>query len=155
MIHYSAIVETKIDDSTNVWHNAVIREGAKIGKNCTICQGVFIDSGVIIGNGCKIKNNAMLFDGVELGDDVFIGPGVSFTNVINPRAFISRKHEFKKTLVKKGATIGAGATIVCGIEIGEYAFVGAGSVVTKDVMAYEKVYGVPARSKGSVDILCL
>ena len=151
--HESAHIDdgVEIGEGTKIWHNVVIRKGAVIGKNCTICQGVYIDENVVIGDRCKIKNNALLFTGVKLNYDVFIGPGVVFTNVINPRAFIERKHEFKATFVEQGATIGANATIVCGIEIGEYAMIGAGSVVTHSVGKNALFYGNPGKFKGYVN----
>jgi UDP-2-acetamido-3-amino-2,3-dideoxy-glucuronate N-acetyltransferase len=124
--------------------------GAEIGKNCNIGQNVFIAEDVIVGNNCKIQNNISLYKGVTIEDDVFIGPSAVFTNIKNPRAFINRKNEYIKTHVKKGATIGANATIVCGVTIGEYSFIGAGSVITKDVPPYSIVYGAPGRVKGKV-----
>lgn len=136
---------------TQIWHFCHVRSGAKIGRNCILGQNVFVDEGAVIGNGCKIQNNVSVYNSVTLEDSVFIGPSVVFTNVINPRAFIERKHEFKRTLVKEGATIGANATIVCGVTIGRYAMIGAGSVVTKDVPEFGLAYGVPARLKGWVD----
>ena len=133
---------------TKVWHYSHIMKGARIGKNCVIGQNVFIGSKAIIGNGVKIQNNVSIYDGVKLEDDVFCGPSVVFTNVTNPRSYISRTSEFKETLIKKGATIGANSTILCGITIGEYAFIGAGAVVTKDVPPYALIYGNPALLKG-------
>lgn len=122
--------------------------GASIGNGCNIGQNVMIDRGVSIGNGVKIQNNVSVYSGVTVEDDVFIGPSVVFTNVINPRSFIERKHEFKPTLLRRGATIGANSTVVCGVKIGEYALVGAGSTVTKDVKPFAIVMGVPARQHG-------
>jgi UDP-2-acetamido-3-amino-2,3-dideoxy-glucuronate N-acetyltransferase len=121
-----------------------------IGENCVIGQNVFIDNGTVIGNGVKIQNNVSVYNGVTLEDQVFIGPSVVFTNVINPRAFIERKNEFKPTLVRKGASLGANATILCGVIIGEFALVAAGSVVTKDVQPYALVMGNPASPRGWV-----
>jgi UDP-2-acetamido-3-amino-2,3-dideoxy-glucuronate N-acetyltransferase len=123
-------------------------QGATIGENCSIGQNVVISTGVIIGNNVRIQNNVSVYEGVVCEDDVFIGPSAVFTNVINPRSMVSRKHEFKKTIVKKGASIGANATIVCGNTLGEYSFIGAGSVVTKDVPAYALIIGNPGRQKG-------
>lgn len=137
--------ETSIRHNTRIWAFSSVAAGAMIGERCTIGQGVHIGPKVVVGNGCKIQNGAQLFEGVTLEDDVFIGPHVVFTNVTIPRAFVNRKAEFKPTLVKKGASIGANATIVCGITIGEYAMVGAGSVVTKSVPAHALVTGNPAR----------
>ena len=124
-----------IGEGTHVWYFCHIMTGAVIGTHCNIGQNVMIGKGVHIGNGVKIQNNVSVYEGVTLEDDVFVGPSVVFTNVINPRSAVSRKHEFKSTLVKRGATMGANATIVCGVTIGEYAFIGAGAVVTKDVRA--------------------
>ena len=153
-IHSSAIIDTgaSIGEGTHIWHFCHIMPEAIIGTNCNIGQNVFIDNNVSIGNAVKIQNNVSVYNGVTLQDDVFIGPSVVFTNVINPRSFIERKNEFKKTLVEKGATIGANATILCGITIGQYAMIGAGAVVTKDVPAYALVVGNPAKQVGSVDI---
>jgi UDP-2-acetamido-3-amino-2,3-dideoxy-glucuronate N-acetyltransferase len=125
--------------------------GAKIGKNCSLGQNVNIGSRAVIGDGVKIQNNVSVYDDVVIEDDVFCGPSCVFTNVINPRAFVERKHEYKKTIIKKGASIGANATIVCGVTIGEYALIGAGSVVTRDVPAYALAYGNPARVRGKVN----
>ena len=124
--------------------------GAVIGAGCSIGQNVNIGSRAILGNNCKIQNNVSIYDDVELEDDVFCGPSMVFTNVINPRSFVERKHEYKKTLLKKGATIGANATILCGNTIGEYAMVGAGAVVTRNIPDYALVFGSPARIKGWV-----
>jgi UDP-2-acetamido-3-amino-2,3-dideoxy-glucuronate N-acetyltransferase len=125
--------------------------GARVGENCILGQNVFVDNNVRIESGCKIQNNVSLYNGVQLEQDVFIGPSVVFTNVINPRAFIERKQEFRPTLVQRGASIGANATIVCGITIGAFAFIGAGAVVTKDVPPFAKVLGNPAKQTGWVD----
>jgi UDP-2-acetamido-3-amino-2,3-dideoxy-glucuronate N-acetyltransferase len=141
-----------IGEGTKIWHFSHIMSGAQIGNNCSIGQNVNVGSRAVIGNGVKIQNNVSVYDDVIIEDDVFCGPSCVFTNVINPRAFVERKHEYKKTVVKKGASIGANATIVCGVIIGEYALVGAGSVVTKDVAPYSLVYGTPARVMGKVDM---
>ncbi len=152
-LHPTAIVDapTQIGDGTRIWHFTHISKDVFIGKNCVIGQNVFIGKNVRIGNGVKIQNNVSVFEGVEIEDDVFIGPSVVFTNVINPRAFIERKEEFKKTLIRKGASVGANTTIICGNTIGEYAMVGAGSVVTKSIENCELWFGNPALKKGMVD----
>lgn len=137
-----------IGSGTTIWHFCHIMQNAVIGENCNIGQNVMIGKGVTLGNNVKVQNNVSIYEGVICGDDVFIGPSVVFTNVINPRSAVSRKHEFKSTILKRGATIGANATIVCGVTIGEFAFVGAGSVVTKSVAAYALVKGNPARQTG-------
>jgi UDP-2-acetamido-3-amino-2,3-dideoxy-glucuronate N-acetyltransferase len=149
-VHETACIDegADIDEKTQVWHFSHIMSGARMGKNCNIGQNVFIGSGATLGNNIKIQNNVSIYESVELEDDVFCGPSMVFTNVFNPRSFISRRKEFRKTLVKKGATIGANATIVCGNTIGQYAFIGAGSVVTKDVPDYALVYGNPGQVKG-------
>ncbi len=151
-IHESATVAdgTQIGEGTSIWQNCIIQDDVIIGENCSIGANVFIEKGVRIGNGVKIKNNIAIYSGVEIEDDVFLGPNCVFTNVINPRAFISRKHEFKKTIVGKGATIGANATIICGHNIGEYAMVGAGCVVTHDIRDYNLVVGNPDRVLGYI-----
>ena len=152
-VHESSYVDdgAEIGEGTKIWHFSHIMGGAKIGKNCTLGQNVNVGSRAIIGDGVKIQNNVSVYDDVIIEDDVFCGPSCVFTNVINPRAFIQRKEEYKTTIIKKGATIGANATIVCGVTIGEYALVGAGSVVTRDIPAYALAYGNPARVHGSVD----
>lgn len=139
-----------IGEHTTIWHFSHVMRGATIGRNCTLGQNVHVATGAIIGNGCKIQNNVSIFDGVELGDGVFVGPSAVFTNVLTPRAFIDRKAEFKTTKVGVGATIGANATILCGIEIGEYAMIGAGAVVTDTVGPHELWLGIPARPSGWV-----
>lgn len=141
-----------IGKNTKIWHWTHISSGSIIGENCTIGQNVFIGNNVKIGNGVKIQNNVSIFSGVEIEDEVFCGPSVVFTNVINPRSFIERKKEFKLTKVCKGASIGANSTIICGIIINKYSFIGAGSVVTKNVKKFEKIYGNPAVHKGWVTI---
>ena len=153
-VHESSYVDegAEIGEGTKVWHFTHIMSGAKVGKKCSIGQNVNIGGKAIIGNGVKIQNNVSLYDDVVIEDDVFCGPSCVFTNVINPRSFIERKHEYKQTLVKKGASIGANATIVCGVTVGEYALIGAGSVVTKDVPPYALVYGNPARVHGTVNV---
>lgn len=150
--HPTAVIgyPVEIGEGTKIWHFCHIMAGAKIGKNCIIGQNVFIASGAVLGNNIKVQNNVSIYDGVILEDDVFCGPSMVFTNVFNPRSFISRKKEFRQTLVKRGATIGANATVICGNTIGQYAFIGAGSVVTKDVPDYALVYGNPGKVKGWV-----
>lgn len=146
-IHPTAIVDDGaiVGEGTRIWHWCHIMKDTIIGTNCNIGENAFIESGVKLGNGVKVKNNVALYSGIECEDGVFLGPNCVFTNVSNPRSFIERKSEFKKTVIKHGATIGANATIVCGHDIGEYAFVGAGSVVTKTVPPYTMVVGNPAR----------
>ena len=151
--HESSYVDegAEIGEGTKIWHFSHIMAGAKIGERCSLGQNVNVGGKAIIGNGVKIQNNVSIYDSVEIEDDVFCGPSMVFTNVINPRAFVERKNEYKKTILKKGCSIGANATVVCGVTIGEYALVGAGSVVTKDVPPYSLVYGNPARVHGKVD----
>lgn len=148
--HTTAVIEpgAVIGEGTNIWHFCHIMPGAVIKNGCNLGQNVFVDNNVTIGNHVKIQNNVSVYNGVVLEDNVFIGPSAVFTNVINPRSFIDRKAEFKKTLIKKGATIGANATLICGIEVGEYAMIGAGSVVTKNVLPYALMIGNPARQHG-------
>ena len=149
-IHPTAIVDdgASLGEGTRVWHWAHISGGARIGERCSFGQNVFVGNDVIIGNNCKVQNNVSIYDAVTLEDDVFCGPSMVFTNVYNPRSAVIRKNEYRRTLVKKGATIGANATLVCGITLGEYAFIGAGAVVNHDVKAYALMVGVPARQVG-------
>lgn len=152
-IHPSSIIspKAKIAKGSKIWHFCHILDETIIGEHCIIGQNCMIGPKVTIGNQVKIQNNVSLYQGVSCEDDVFIGPSVVFTNVLNPRSFISRKHEFKKTLLQKGCTIGANSTIICGITIGKYALIGAGSVVTKNVKPYALLVGNPARQIGWVD----
>lgn len=149
-VHPSAAVDEpcEIGEGTKIWHGAHLSRNCSVGKGCTLGQNVFVAEGVRIGNNVKIQNNVAVYEGVELADDVFCGPSMVFTNVLNPRSHVSRRHEFRKTRIGRGATLGANCTIVCGHDIGEYAFVGAGAVVTKDVPAYALVVGNPARPVG-------
>jgi UDP-2-acetamido-3-amino-2,3-dideoxy-glucuronate N-acetyltransferase len=149
-VHPTAVVDkgAEIGAGTKIWHFTHIMAGARIGENCIIGQNAFIGSGAILGDNIKVQNNVSIYDGTILEDDVFCGPSMVFTNVFNPRSFISRKKEFRKTLVKKGATLGANVTVICGNTIGQYAFIGAGSVVTRDVPDYALVYGNPGKAKG-------
>lgn len=151
-IHPSSTIDgdVRIGDGTKIWYFCHILEHATIGKNCIIGQNCMVGSRVRIGDGVKVQNNVSIYEGVELEDDVFCGPSMVFTNVINPRAFIERKHEFKKTLVKRGATLGANSTIICGITVGRYALVGAGAVVAGNVPDYALMLGVPAKRRGWV-----
>lgn len=151
-IHHTAVVDAgaTIGSGTRIWHFCHIMPKAIIGEGCNIGQNVFIDNNAQVGKGVKIQNNVSVYHGVVLEDEVFVGPSAVFTNVINPRSFIERKNEFKTTLVQKGASIGANATIVCGVTIGRYALIGAGAVVTKNVPAYALVTGNPARQTGWV-----
>jgi UDP-2-acetamido-3-amino-2,3-dideoxy-glucuronate N-acetyltransferase len=149
-IHESSYVDdgATIGADTKIWHFCHVMPGAVIGERCSVGQNVVVMNGVRIGNNVKIQNNVSVYEGVELEDDVFCGPSMVFTNVVNPRSAVPRRDEYRRTHVKRGASIGANATILCGITIGEYAFVGAGSVVTKSVPAYGLVAGVPARRVG-------
>ncbi len=149
-VHESAYVDegAEVGKGTRIWHFSHIMSGARIGENVSVGQNVNVASGAVIGNACKIQNNVSIYDKVELEEGVFCGPSMVFTNVYNPRAFISRKHEYRGTLVKKGATIGANATIVCGVTIGRYAFIGAGAVVNSDVLDFALIVGVPAKQIG-------
>ena len=151
-VHESSYVDEgcTIGEGTKIWHFSHVMNGCSIGKRCNIGQNVVISPGVVLGEGVKIQNNVSVYTGVICEDGVFLGPSCVFTNVINPRAFIERKSEYRKTVVKKGASIGANATIVCGHDIGRYAFVGAGAVVTQNVPDYALVYGAPARIRGYV-----
>lgn len=151
-IHESAYVDdgAVVGDDTRIWHFCHVNSGAVIGERCSLGQNVVVMPRTKIGNNVKIQNNVSVYEGVELEDDVFCGPSMVFTNVINPRSHVSRKHEYQRTLVKRGASIGANATIVCGATLGEYAFVGAGAVVNRDVKPYALVVGVPARQVGWV-----
>lgn len=151
-VHHSSFVDENviIGKGTRIWHFCHILSHTRIGENCVLGQNVMIGPDVVIGNNCKIQNNVSIYKGITLENDVFCGPSCVFTNVINPRAFIERKHEFKNTLIKKGATIGANATIICGNTIGRYALIGAGAVVTKNVEDYALVVGIPARQIGWV-----
>jgi UDP-2-acetamido-3-amino-2,3-dideoxy-glucuronate N-acetyltransferase len=151
-IHSTAVIDlgATIGEGTKIWHFCHVMPAAVVGSNCNIGQNVFIDNNAMVGNGVKIQNNVSVYNGVVLQDDVFVGPSAVFTNVINPRSFIERKSEFKPTLVQKGASIGANATIICGVTIGQYALVGAGAVVTKNVAPYALVTGNPARQTGWV-----
>jgi len=149
-VHESSYVDesAEIGAGTKVWHFCHIMPRAKIGERCNIGQNVLVSSDVTLGNNVKIQNNVSLYTGVIVEDDVFLGPSMVFTNVINPRSHVNRKDEYKTTLVRKGASIGANATIVCGITLGKYCFIGAGAVVTKDVPDYALAYGSPARIRG-------
>lgn len=148
--HESSYIDQpcQIGEGSAIWHYSHVMKNSVIGRGCKLGQNVFVGTGVRLGNNVKVQNNVSIYTGVECEDDVFLGPSMVFTNVTNPRAAIERRTEFKRTLVKKGATIGANATIICGVTIGEYAFVGIGAVVTRDVPPYALVYGNPAERKG-------
>lgn len=152
LIHPTAVIDEgcTIGEGTRIWHFSHVMHGARVGKSCNIGQNVVISPGAIVGDRVKIQNNVSVYTGVTVENDAFLGPSCVFTNVINPRSFISRKDEFRPTIVRRGASIGANATIVCGNEIGEYAMVGAGAVVTKDVPPYSLWVGNPARQAGWV-----
>jgi len=149
-LHDTSIVDepTDIGENTKIWHYSHVMKNAKIGHNCIIGQNVFISEGVIIGNNVKIQNNVSIYKGVICEDDVFIGPSAVFTNVTNPRSFVERKNEFKDTIIKKGSSIGANSTIICGIILGTYSLIGAGSVVTKNVKNFEIIVGNPSKHLG-------
>ena len=151
-VHETACVDepANVGEGTKIWHFCHVMGGAVIGKRCSLGQNVNVGGGAVLGDNVKVQNNVSIYDCVHLEDDVFCGPSMVFTNVFNPRSHISRKHEYRTTLVKRGATIGANATVVCGTTIGRYAMVGAGSVVTRDVPDFALVYGVPARQRGWV-----
>ena len=150
IIHPTAIVDegARIGNGTRVWHWVHICSGAQIGQSCSFGQNVFVGNDVVIGHNVKVQNNVSIYDAVTLEDDVFCGPSMVFTNVFNPRSAVTRKSEYRRTLVKKGASLGANCTIVCGVTVGEYAFVGAGAVVNKNVKSYALVAGVPAKQVG-------
>lgn len=149
-VHESSVVDVgaSIGDNTKIWHFSHVCSGAKIGNSCSLGQNVFISNDVVIGNNVKIQNNVSVYDAVVLEDNVFCGPSMVFTNVYNPRSHVIRKAEYRKTLVKTGATIGANATIICGVTIGEYAFIGAGAVIKVDVLPYAIMVGIPAQKIG-------
>lgn len=149
-IHPSAIVDAgaQIGEETRIWHWVHVCAGARIGRRCSLGQNVFVANQVVIGDNVKIQNNVSVYDGVEIEDDVFCGPSMVFTNVYNPRSAVSRKDEYRPTVVRKGATLGANSTIVCGTVIGEYAFVAAGAVINRDVKPHALMAGVPARQIG-------
>ncbi len=151
-VHESSFIDedVKIGDNTKVWHFSHILSKSKIGENCSFGQNCVVGPNVQVGNGVKVQNNISIYEGVEVEDDVFLGPSMVFTNVVNPRSFIVRREEFKKTLLKKGCSIGANATIICGVTIGEYALVGSGAVVNKDVKPYALIVGVPGKQIGWV-----
>jgi UDP-2-acetamido-3-amino-2,3-dideoxy-glucuronate N-acetyltransferase len=148
--HPTAIIDdgAQIGEHTRIWHWVHISGGARIGHGCSLGQNVYVGNRVVIGNNCKIQNNVSVYDNVTLEDDVFCGPSMVFTNVYNPRSHVSRKNEYRDTLVKRGATLGANCTIVCGVTIGEYAFVAAGAVINRDVTPYALMAGVPAKQIG-------
>lgn len=152
--HKSSIIDKNVEigDGTKIWHWTHISEGARIGKNCILGQNIFVGQDVIIGDNVKIQNNVSIYKGVKIENDVFCGPSVVFTNVINPRSFIEKKTEFQKTLIKIGVSIGANTTIICGNTLGQYSFIGAGSLVTKDVKNYSISYGSPCKHKGWISI---
>lgn len=149
-VHPSAVVDegARIGDGSRIWHFSHVCGDASIGEGVSLGQNVFVGNRVVIGDNCKVQNNVSIYDNVTLEEGVFCGPSMVFTNVYNPRALVQRKDEFRNTLIKKGATLGANCTIVCGLTVGEYAFVGAGAVITKEVMPYALVVGVPGKQVG-------
>lgn len=149
-IHPSAIVDegAEIGEESRIWHFVHICGGAKIGKGCSLGQNVFVGNRVVIGDRCKVQNNVSVYDNVTLEEGVFCGPSMVFTNVYNPRAFVERKNEYRHTLIRRGATLGANSTIVCGVTVGEFAFIGAGAVISRDVPDFALMVGVPARQIG-------
>ena len=149
-IHPSAIIDegAQIGDGSRVWHFSHVCSGASIGEKCSLGQNVFVGNDVVIGNNVKIQNNVSVYDAVTIEDDAFCGPSMVFTNVYNPRSAVTRKDEYRKTLIKRGATLGANSTIVCGITVGEYAFVGAGALINKNVPDFALVLGVPSKQIG-------
>ncbi len=151
-VHSSSFVDdgAVVGEGTKIWHFCHLMPGARVGRHCSLGQNVVVMNNVVLGDNVKVQNNVSLYEGVELEDDVFCGPSMVFTNVINPRSHVSRKNEYRRTLVRQGASIGANATIVCGVVLGRYSFVGAGAVVTSDVPDFALVVGVPARRVGWV-----
>ena len=149
-VHDTSIVDegAELGDGSKIWHFSHISSGAKIGKSCKFGQNVFVGNKVLIGNNVKVQNNVSIYDNVIIEDDVFLGPSMVFTNVYNPRSEVDRKNQYKTTIVRKGSSIGANATIVCGIEIGQYSFIGAGAVVNKNVKPYALIVGVPGKQIG-------
>lgn len=153
-VHESSILDddVNIGSNTKIWHFSHVLSGSTIGENCSFGQNCVVGPNVQIGSGVKVQNNVSIYEGVEIQDSVFLGPSMVFTNVVNPRSFITRKEEFKKTLLKKGCSIGANATIICGNTIGKYALIGAGSLITKDIKNFALVVGVPAKQIGWVSM---
>ncbi len=151
-VHESSFIDANVlvGDNSKVWHFCHILSDSKIGSNCSFGQNCVVGPKVNIGSGVKVQNNVSIYEGVEIEDDVFLGPSMVFTNVVNPRSFITRKEEFKKTVLKKGCSVGANTTIVCGVTIGEYSLIGAGAIINKDVKPYALMVGVPAKQIGWV-----
>ncbi len=153
-VHESSFVDDNVNigDNTKIWHFSHLLVNTNIGENCSFGQNCVVGPKVTVGSGVKVQNNVSIYEGVEIEDDVFLGPSMVFTNIVNPRAFITRKEEFKKTLLKKGCSIGANATIVCGVTIGKYALIGSGAVVNCDIKPYALMVGVPAKQIGWVGV---